>query len=1087
MRTCSCWCRRQLRAVGVLVVVGVTAGSASGQARTAAGADRVLSGLVFRGIGPAVMGGRVSAIAGVETDPRTIYVGAATGGVWKTTDGGTTWAPIFDQGAVASIGDVAVAPSDPSILWVGTGEANSAGHGGWGDGVYKSSDAGRTWAHMGLADTHHIGRIVIDRTDVNHVFVAAYGHTWGPNKQRGLFETRDGGRTWTNRLFVSENTGVIDVAADPGDSRTLYAAAFERPGSVQAYDSSRTRLDPQRQFRAPREESESGIFRSEDGGASWQRVTAGLPQRIVGRIGLAVCQREPGLVLAIIEGPSGGVFRSTDKGRTWVKQAAINPGGAYFGQIRVDPTNGQRVWVLGPDPLFYSEDGGKTFCRSEDGTYNTYCTNWLERVHYDSHALWIDPRNADHMVLGGDGGIYISESRGRTWNYIQTLPISQFYQVGFDMQEPYLVYGGQQDTGTWSTPSRSLYTMGIANDDAFGVLVGDGYYVAVDPTDPDVVYAEYQGGRLFRISRRTWERRDITPFATPGEAPYRINSNQPLLLSPHNTRTLYMGGNRLFTSIDRGETWRVRDVLAAPGGGPGGSAAADGQITSIAESPLKAGILWIGTDTGHVKVSRDGGATWADTTPAEPGLPAGLDVSRVVASASGEGAAYVTFNGHLLNEFAPHIYRTTDYGEHWTSLGGGLPAGAVINVVREHPRSPNLLFLGTERGLFVSFDRGTHWQALRANLPPVKINDLAIHPRDNDLIVGTYGRGIYVLDDLAPLEQWSDEVASSPLHLFDIRPATMYRLFNQRTNMGVGHAYFIAPNPPAGSIISYYLESPPAGGLPVRITIEDRTGRVVRDMQGPSVAGLNRVSWDLRYTSPLRPPAGLVPDPPGQPGGPRMRMLTLSLGPLVLPGDYTVRVALGNVVASKTVRVREDPRLQISEAELREHRTAWHRLFWLYVDSNVMVQRVVELRRAVETWRNSLNTAVPAADALNSAGAALLTRIDQIQSKLAVRIDNRSVGVTGYVDPNTGMGGGLANRAGQILLSVGNYTGRPTPRHVEMIDEMQSEDAALRAQLNALIQGELPALNERARGAKLPEIGAVAPAPPPTVPETFSR
>ena len=588
-----------------VVATCVASTSASAQERWPSGAEAALGTLAFRSIGPAVMGGRISAVAGVESDPRIIYVGAASGGVWKTTDSGTTWTPIFEQGAIASIGDVAVAPSDPSAVWVGTGEANIAPHGGWGDGVYRSTDAGRTWTHVGLRDTHHIGRILIDPRDAAHVYVAAFGHTWGSNRERGLFETRDGGQTWKALLFVSEDTGVIDVAVDPGDPRTLYAAAFERPGVVRRADSSQERPAlPQR--RAPREDSESGIFRSEDAGATWTRVTTGLPGKSVGRIGLAVCRREPGVVLAIIEGPTGGVFRSEDKGRTWNKGASISPGGAYFGQIRVDPTTSQRVWVLGADPLFYSEDGGRTFCASEDGRDNTYCTNWLERIHFDTHALWIEPGNPDHMVLGSDGGVYITHSRGRTWEYIQSLPLGQFFQIGADMEEPYLVYGGQQDTGTWSAPHRTLYTMGIANDDWFGVLVGDGYYVAPHPTDPDVVYAEYQGGRLFRIDRKTWERRDITPVAPRGEPPYQIDSNQPLVLSVHDPRTVYMGGSVLFKSTDRGETWTiVLDVNASPG--TRSSPRSGVQVSTIAESPLVPGVVWVGTEGGRVRVSEDGG------------------------------------------------------------------------------------------------------------------------------------------------------------------------------------------------------------------------------------------------------------------------------------------------------------------------------------------------------------------------------------------------------------------------------------------------------------------------------------------------
>jgi photosystem II stability/assembly factor-like uncharacterized protein len=829
-----------------------------------------LAGLVPRNIGPANMGGRVTAVAVVEKRPTTFYLATATGGLWKTTTAGITWTPLFDNQPTISLGDVAVAPSNPDIVWAGTGEANARNSVSWGDGVYKSVDGGKTWHNMGLRDSQHIGRIVIHPTNPDIVYVAALGHIWGPNKERGLFQSIDGGQTWQHSLALNEDTGCVDLAMDPGDPQTLYCCAY------------RVRRDgfsggnPKVMYGR-----ESGIYKTVDGGKTWRRLTRGLPDRPLGRCGISVCRANPRILMAVVQtdhtdvrtvpgqaarpgsdADLGGVFRSTDRGETWVKLNDLCPRPFYFSQIRMDPTNDRRVYVLGL-PLFVSDDGGKTF--RNDGAVG---------AHADHHALWISPADPDHLILGGDGGLYLSHDRGQSWEHVRNLPLGQLYAIGLDMRQPYRIYGGLQDNGTWSGPSRTYSREGITPAHWVRVLGADGFHCQPDPNNPDTVYAETQYGGLERINLRTGGAADIRPRALPGQPEYRFNWNAPLLISPHNSRTIYYGGNHLFRSTSRGDSWEVLSPDLTHGQ-PGPDAARGHTLTAIAESPVRSGLLYAGSDDGMVLVKRGSGA-WTDVSARIPGLPPERHISCIECSPFAAGTAYLSIDRHRNDDRNPYLFRTEDFGLSWKPLITGLPAGGPVHVVRADPRNRSLLFAGTEFGLFVSINAGASWQRLRAGLPTVPVHDLAIHPRDRELVIATHGRSIYILD-IAPLQELTPAILQKVAHLFELKPALQF-FYRGASGFGGGKTY-LGANPDYGATVWYALREP----LPEAPTLS------ILDAQGSPVAvlalrnepGLHRVVWPLRK--------GAGEDSTAAP-----------------PGDYVAVLQAGSLMLRQPVRVETE-------------------------------------------------------------------------------------------------------------------------------------------------------------------------------------
>jgi photosystem II stability/assembly factor-like uncharacterized protein len=839
---------------------------------------KLLDALPARSIGPANMGGRITDVAVVESRPATMYLATASGGLWKTVNNGTTWKPVFEREPTVSLGAVAVAPSNPEVVWVGTGEANARNSVSWGDGVYKSTDGGKSWTHVGLADSRHIGRIVIHPKNPDIVFVAALGHLWGPNPERGLYRTTDGGKTWKAVKVVNADTGFIDVAMDPSDPNTLYAAAYQVRRDAFAGGNPAVQFGPG-----------SSLFKTADGGDTWQRMTEGLPNRPLGRCGLAVSRKDPRVVYAVVQtdktatgvagqGPkkgdkveTGGVFRSADRGQTWTKLNDLCPRPFYYGQIRIDPNDDRRIYVLGIT-LHVSNDGGRTFPGGSGAL----------GAHPDHHALWIDPRDPDHLVLGNDGGLYFSYDRGATWEHVANLPIGQFYAAGVDMRKPYRVYGGLQDNGSWGGPSATQDAEGITNADWYRVMGADGFYCQVDPINPDTVYAEGQYGMLRRISVRTGDGIDIRPRPPRGAPAYRFNWNSPILLSPHNPRTLYYGGNHLFRSVNRGDHWETISPDLTRGK-PGPSETTGQTITTIAESPLRPGVLYVGTDDGRVHVSRNGGADWTDVSDKIPSVPPERWITRLECSRSAVGTTYLTIDRHRNDDVAPYVFKTTDYGATWVPLATDLPPGGPVHVIREDPRNPSLLYVGTEFGLFLSGDGGGHWLRYRNGLPTVAVHDLVVHPRDRELVIATHGRSLYVVD-VAPLQGLTPKVVEADAHLFEVKPATSFPY--RRSEGWPGARMFAGANPPYGAVLYYYLKA--AQEKPVWITITDAVGNPVAEVRGGKEPGLHRLVWDLRVALPAGP-AGII-----------------RTGPPVPAGEYAARLKVGERPLVQRIRVEAE-------------------------------------------------------------------------------------------------------------------------------------------------------------------------------------
>jgi len=844
-----------------------------------------LSALEFRLIGPVNPSGRVTDLAVPDTPGRkTIYAGFASSGVWKTTNLGTTWEPIFDDQGTSTVGALAVAPSDPNIVWVGTGERNSLRSNQWGDGVYRSTDGGRTWRHMGLTETRETGRIVVHPEDPGLVYVAALGHLWGPNPERGVYRTRDGGETWEQILFVDDTTGFVDLKMDPENPDILYAAAWHRlrwgGGRMEGAGAG------------------SGIYRSMDGGDTWTRLTdgeRGLPASHMGRIGLSISRSRPETVYAVIQvsrstwdasiSTHGGVFRSDDRGETWRRVHDISAvPDYYYNELWVDPQNPDRVWA-GATFMARSDDGGTTFEPQR----------W-RGVHVDHHALWIDPDDTDHLVLGNDGGVYISWDGGRTWDH-QRIPASQMYEVDVDTTKvPYHVCAGHQDNGTWCGPSRTRERIGITEADWYSVWGGDGFHSQISADDPRVRYHASQYGNVVRLNTETREVKRLQPLAEDAGAesgyPFRWDWNTPFVLSHHDPTVLYLGGNHLFKLTDRGEDWTIlgpdmtRGNRFAPE--PDSGHTSYRSLHSVAESTLSASILWTGSNDGLIWTSRDGGETWHNVTANIPQVPPQRCwVGEIEPSHHDTATAYVVYDCHRRDDYRPYVFRTTDGGETWTDISANLPEDKGSYVIREDRVNPNLLFVGNENGVWVSLDGGGAWTRLDNGLPTVPVKDMDPVWRRSELVVGTYGRGAYVLD-IAPLQQMSADVLARPAHLFRPLPVRQYAM--QSTYGSRGNSLFAAPNPPYGATLWYYLAED--AGDEVTLTVrrmgdDGRPGETVKRLTGPGKAGLGSVQWDLSRDRPRSRRLGEDPQ--------SLRT--------VLPGTFEVTLRVGGETYTTTVEV----------------------------------------------------------------------------------------------------------------------------------------------------------------------------------------
>ncbi len=917
-------CRLTLRSllpVASLASLALCAGSATAQR------PNPFAELTFRSIGPAVTGGRIHDVQALADDPGTIWVASATGGLWKSTNRGTTWDPVFDGQSTGTFGVVAVAPSDPAVVWAGTGEQNNRQSSSWGNGVYRSIDGGGTWTHLGLENTRAIGRILVDPSDPDVALVGALGNLWAPSEDRGVYRTTDGGRTWQKVLYVDDVTGIVDMARDGGDANTVYAAAYQRLRQPWGFNGG-----------GPG----SGIFRSTDGGQSWERLTEGLPEGDEGRIGLATSAHTAGLAYAVIEhDDAGGIYRTTDGGDHWEQMSDMNSRPAYYSGLYVDPTNDRRLYLL--TRWFYSsEDAGATWrTMPTEPTYDV-------GLKGDYHAMWIDPNDSRHFYLAGDGGLYQTHDRGETYVPYENIPIGQFYGLGLDDRSPYWIYGGMQDNHSWEVPSATRHYLGIAPGDWREIGFNDGLEHDVDVDGPRYVYSNAVQGDLTLVDAYNGDRRDIHPVAAPGEPELRWEWMTPGAASKVRPGTYYYGAQRLMITRDHGTTWTGtedltraidRDTLTIMGvrGSEPMLSKNDGQsdfsaLSAVAESPVDPTVLWAGSDDGNLQVSRDGGDTWTNVAANLPGMPDGAYVSRIGPSRAGPGVAYVAVDDHRRGDFRPYAYRTDDFGATWTSLAAGLPEDGSVRFIGEHPDRAGAVFLGTEHALYFSPDRGETWYPLGADLPATLYMEVEVQPRVHDAVVATHGRGIYILEDASSLAEWTPEVAAEAAHLFSLRPAHIWQYWEDYSYRG--QDFWAGENPPEGAVLDYTLgRAAPSATL----TVRNEDGAVVRTLEGPGSAGtIHRVTWDLRHEpppsqpdDPNRPQARALPRPP-RPLSP--------VGPWVSPGTYTVTLEAGGATSTRTVEVRGDPgkpRLTAAQYRDRERflvellhlqREAWERM-----------------------------------------------------------------------------------------------------------------------------------------------------------------
>jgi photosystem II stability/assembly factor-like uncharacterized protein len=927
--------------------------------------------LHFRSIGPATMSGRIADLAVYDANPSIYYVGTAHAGVWKTVNNGTTFEAQFQDQGLMSIGDVTISQSNPDLVWIGTGESNNRQSTSWGDGVYKSTNGGKSYTKMGLATSRHVNRIVIDPRNNDVVFVAATGSLWGPGGERGVFKTADGGRTWKQTLKVDDDTGANDLVMDPSNSQILYASTYQRRRTACCMNGG-----------GPG----SGIWKSTDGGETWTRIKGGVLDRPLGRIALDVYRKRPNILYALIEGPSAGrggpgggaaelaaqfggrggqqqlnelptgLYRSDDSGATWKKVNNANPRPMYFSQVRIDPNDPEIVYLGGVD-LHQTLDGGKTI--------NTAAAS---KIHSDHHAIWINPANSDHVLIGNDGGLAISFDRSKTWQFLPNLPVGLFYHVSYDMATPYNVCGGMQDNYNWCGPSAVRSSPGIGNHEWKTLQGGDGFVVLQDPTDYRIAFSESQDGNISRVDRVTGETMGIRPQPAPGEPAYRWHWDTPLIQSLHDPKVIYAAANKVFRSSDRGLSWTAisqdltsganRDDIVTMGvkGSEINIARNDGiqawpAIVSLAESPKRPGLLYTGTDDGNLHVSRDGGKTWTSAFEKVPGVPKGIYVSELVPSRFDEATVYATFDGHRQNDFGTYVYVSNDYGQTWRPIVAGLN-GEVARTLTEDTRKQDVLYLGTETGLFVSINRGRNWERIRANLPTVRIDEITLHPRDNAMLLATHGRAIWILDHLEPIQEYAKaQMTTNDAALFSPPTYAMYRRPARDRNYEFwGDQTFFGGNPPQAARISWFLKK---DANDVRLKITDAAGKEVREISGPALAnsksaGIQTACWDLRV-QPAPAPAGLggggrgrggegqgsgqqQPQQPardsfgagcgtaGGGGGGRGGFGGgANPGPFVLAGVYNVALIVdGKTIETKPLTVKADPDVVLTSLERKK-------------------------------------------------------------------------------------------------------------------------------------------------------------------------
>ena len=1075
------------------LLIGLMTLAAFAPAAAAADADSRLTsetfaGLELRGIGPALMSGRIADIAIHPENRSTWYVAAGSGGVWKTTNAGTTWTPIFDDQPSYSIGCLALDPGNPEVVWVGTGENVSGRHVGWGDGVYRSADGGATWSHVGLAASEHLAKIVVDPRDPQVVFVAAEGPLWSSGGERGVYKTTDGGASWELALDLGADTGATDLEIDPRDPDVLYAAAFQRRRHIWSYLAGG---------------QGSGIYKSTDGGASWRELTRGLPSGDMGKIGLAVSPVDPDVVYATIEAgdEERGFYRSTDRGESWEKRSDYLSNGTgphYYQEIYASPHERDRVYQMDVW-IHVTEDGGKSFAKLGE-----------QHKHSDNHALAFDPADPDYLLAGSDGGLYESFDHAASWKFVANLPLTQIYKMAVDDDRPvYHVIGGTQDNGTQWGPSRTLSVHGIRNRDWQVPLGADGYACAADPQDPNLLYAEWQRGNLVRFDRRSGERIHIQPQPAAGEPPERWNWDAPLLLSPHSPERLYYGSQRLWRSDDRGDSWlplsgdltrgRNRYELELMGRVWSVDDLYDntamswyGTLTALAESPRVEGLLYAGSDDGLVQVSEDGGASWRRVEV--PGAPELAFVNDLVASSHDPDAVFAVFDNHKLGDFAPYLFRSRDRGRTWSSIAGDLPGRHVLWSLVEDHRRPGLLFVGSEYGIHFTLDGGGRWIELSA-APTIAFRDLAIQRREDDLVGASFGRGFWILDDYSPLREVSEEALAEEALLFTPRDALWYLPANTMATRGrayQGGAYFSAPNPPHGAVFTYYLRDEAKSARELRrerdgelreagddvpfpgwqtlreealesearvvLTVRDAEGAVVRRIGGPAASGFHRVAWDLHYPSPepieIEPPGELPPwaSPPR--------------GPLAPPGRYSVELArLDGGELTPLAGPRQFSLTPLDNQSLPAMEPAAALAFARRAAE--LQRRLLAARERLEESGETLEYLEKAALETPAAEPELLARVGAARRQLAelerllVTDDVRRE----YWEPSPPS---VLDRVSRVVSGQGETRGGATATHRRELEVAETAWAELAPRLRSLVEEELPAIERALEAAGAP-------------------
>jgi photosystem II stability/assembly factor-like uncharacterized protein len=1041
--------------------------------------SKTFEGLKLRNIGPALMSGRIADIAIQPDDPSVWYVAVGSGGVWKTTNAGTTFTPVFDEEVSYSIGCVTIDPSNPHVVWVGTGENIGGRHVGFGDGVYRSQDGGAHWENLGLGDSQHISKIIVHPEDSAVVWVASQGPLWSAGGDRGLFKTVDGGKTWKKVLGGGEWTGVTDVVIDPRDPDVLYAATWQHQRTVAAYMGG-----------GP----ETGLHRTGDGGETWEKLTEGLPEGPLAKIGLAISPQKPDVLYAAVElnRTEGAVYRSTDRGSSWEKRSDAVSGATgphYYQELYASPHAFDRIYLVDVR-IQVSDDGGKSFRRLEEA-----------HKHSDNHSIAFRADDPDYLLVGTDGGIYESFDLAENWRFIANLPVTQFYKLAVDDSEPfYTVYGGTQDNSTQGGPSRTDNVNGIRNADWFITLFADGHQPAVEPGNPDIMYSEWQEGNLTRVDRTTGEKVHIQPQPEPGDPPERFNWDAPILVSPHQPTRIYYASQRVWRSDDRGDSWRPvsgdltrdQDRMLLPFMGRQWSwdspwdmkaMSAFNTVTSLAESPKAEGLLYAGTDDGLIQVSENGGESWRRIEVEKlPAVPATAFVNDIKADLHDADTVYVALDNHKYGDFKPYLLKSTDRGLTWSSIAGDLPERHLVwRLVQDHVK-PDLLFTGTEFGIFFTVDGGAKWVKLTGDVPTISFRDLGIQRRENDLVGASFGRGFFVLDDYAPLREISEAALEQEAMLLPTRKAWWYierQPLGDEERASQGASYYVAPNPPFGAIFTYYLsegmktreetrqeaekprikagEDTPFPGWDeveaerrepkpaVLLTVHDAEGNVVRRLHGPTKKGLHRVAWDLRH--PATQAISFVSefDDDREPEG-----------PLAVPGTYTVTLArqadgqtttLGGPVTFEVERMRSGALEGASPAETVAF---WRRLAAVRRSTTAASQALDRTFERVKNLRKALDRSESAPDGLDAEIHAVEQELYALEQALSGHHSRSDVG-----EPDVHS---ISRRVSTAVMGTGMSTYGPTPTHRRSLEIAEQEFADVRQRLNALLEERLPAL-----------------------------